>query len=260
MIKFFRHVRKDLIEKNNTGKYLKYAIGEIVLVVIGILIALQLNTWNEIRKDHNSEKAILINLKKEFQANLEAINNSILGENEISEGCFEITNIIRSNNLEKEANKLDSLLYIIENFGSFDAIRGVVDEIINSGKLNIITNDSLRTHLTGWTALLKDAEEDDEFRFENYNLNLMPFLIKHFPIANGDLHKKFRNPITGDFLPIYQEPSQFKVDYNNLNLMEFENVIWHHKHNTDYVVIENYRIQKEILSIMSIIDTNLEKK
>ncbi len=42
--------------------------------------------------------------------------------------------------------------------------------------------------------------------------------------------------------------------------MEFENVIWHQKHNTDYVIIENYRIQKEILSIMSIIDTNLEKK
>ena len=47
MIKFFRKIRYDLMEKNKTGKYLKYAIGEIVLVVIGILIALQINNWNE---------------------------------------------------------------------------------------------------------------------------------------------------------------------------------------------------------------------
>ena len=50
MIKFFRKIRYDLMEKNKNGKYLKYAIGEILLVVIGILIALQINNWNELRK------------------------------------------------------------------------------------------------------------------------------------------------------------------------------------------------------------------
>ena len=56
MIKFFRRIRYDLIEKNKTGKYLKYAIGEIILVVIGILIALQINNWNE----ENKKKALMI--------------------------------------------------------------------------------------------------------------------------------------------------------------------------------------------------------
>lgn len=50
MIKFFRKIRYDLMEKNKTGKYLKYAIGEILLVVIGILIALSINNWNEQKK------------------------------------------------------------------------------------------------------------------------------------------------------------------------------------------------------------------
>ena len=45
MLKFYRKIRYDLIEKNKTGKYLKYAIGEIILVVIGILIALSINNW-----------------------------------------------------------------------------------------------------------------------------------------------------------------------------------------------------------------------
>jgi Family of unknown function (DUF6090) len=61
MIKFFRKIRYDLMGKNKTGKYLKYAVGEIILVVIGILIALQINNWNEKRKENALEKE-LINL------------------------------------------------------------------------------------------------------------------------------------------------------------------------------------------------------
>ena len=62
MIKFFRTIRKDLMEKNKTGKYLKYAIGEIVLVVIGILIALSINSWNQNRLDQQDKKEILSKL------------------------------------------------------------------------------------------------------------------------------------------------------------------------------------------------------
>ncbi len=69
MIKFFRKIRYDLMEKNKTGKYFKYAIGEIILVVIGILIALQINTWNENRKVNNLKQnyyvQILVDLKND---------------------------------------------------------------------------------------------------------------------------------------------------------------------------------------------------
>ena len=53
MIKFFRKIRQDLLSKGKTGKYFKYAVGEIILVVIGILIALSINNWNEKRKEQN---------------------------------------------------------------------------------------------------------------------------------------------------------------------------------------------------------------
>ena len=74
MIKFFRNIRKTLIEKGKTTNYLKYAIGEIVLVVIGILIALQINNWNEHNNLSKKEVALLINIKND----LEADNNKIL--------------------------------------------------------------------------------------------------------------------------------------------------------------------------------------
>ena len=50
MINFFRRIRYNLLSENKAGRYLKYAVGEIVLVVIGILIALQVNNWNEFKK------------------------------------------------------------------------------------------------------------------------------------------------------------------------------------------------------------------
>ncbi|MGK0309175.1 MAG: hypothetical protein ACI8RP_002143 [Urechidicola sp.] len=67
MIKFFRKIRYDLMEKNKTGKYLKYAIGEIILVVIGILIALQINNWNESRKQSTSEKEFITSVKNDLK-------------------------------------------------------------------------------------------------------------------------------------------------------------------------------------------------
>ena len=76
MIKFFRKIRYDLMEQNKTGKYLKYAIGEIVLVMIGILLALQVNTWNGERKVDIERTKLVNSLTKEFKiliSNLEEL-------------------------------------------------------------------------------------------------------------------------------------------------------------------------------------------
>ena len=70
MIQFFRKIRFNLMEKNKTGKYLKYAIGEIVLVVLGILIALQINNWNELNKERASEKIILNEIRDNLKFDL----------------------------------------------------------------------------------------------------------------------------------------------------------------------------------------------
>jgi len=78
MIKFFRKIRYDLMEKNKTGKYFKYAIGEIVLVVIGILIALTINNWNESRKGDIRLNAGLQELKSELLADVELINRRLI--------------------------------------------------------------------------------------------------------------------------------------------------------------------------------------
>lgn len=77
MIKFFRRIRYDLMEKNKTGKYLKYALGEIVLVVIGILIALQINNWNEHRKEISRSQNYLEEFRKDLISDTLSLNQAL---------------------------------------------------------------------------------------------------------------------------------------------------------------------------------------
>lgn len=78
MIKFFRKIRQNLIETGKTGKYLKYAIGEIILVVIGILIALQVNNWNEKKLEENKLQTIFNIISKDLEGDILKIKE-ILG-------------------------------------------------------------------------------------------------------------------------------------------------------------------------------------
>ncbi|PTM07999.1 MAG: hypothetical protein DA407_09185 [Bacteroidetes bacterium] len=68
MIKFFRHIRKSLLMENKTGKYFKYAIGEVILVMIGILLALQVNNWNEDRKEQSNQQVLINQLLEDARA------------------------------------------------------------------------------------------------------------------------------------------------------------------------------------------------
>ena len=78
MIKFFRKLRQNLLMENKTGKYLKYAIGEIALVMIGILLALQVNNWNNYRLEGRKEQLFLANLQSDFKANLIAYRMTLI--------------------------------------------------------------------------------------------------------------------------------------------------------------------------------------
>ena len=69
MLRFFRQIRQRLLAENRFSKYLLYAVGEILLVVIGILIALQVNNWNEERKEAIQEERFLEGLHNEFLKN-----------------------------------------------------------------------------------------------------------------------------------------------------------------------------------------------
>ena len=167
MIKFFRNIRKSLLTENRVSKYLLYAFGEIILVVIGILIALQINNWNEDKKNRNQEALYLHRLLKESEKNVSIFTN-------------EIARLEKNNNTIKElSNKLKE-----KKSTDKQLIKSASDYMI-SGSLYPIFNPSTSTYKdlssTGNLSLIKDTElreqivkqyENFEFVESNFKINI----------------------------------------------------------------------------------------
>ncbi len=108
MINFFRKLRQQLIVENRFSKYLIYALGEIVLVVIGILIALQINNWNENRKDLARAHHVLTNLSEEIRQDSIYFNNVYNAEKDIFLNAAEVLFNLHSSKFNSK--EIDSLV------------------------------------------------------------------------------------------------------------------------------------------------------
>jgi len=146
MIKFFRKIRYNLMEKNKTGKYFKYAIGEIVLVVIGILIALSINNWNTSRINNDLEIFYIQGIIRDIETDVVKLNYNIsLDSQKVASGNY-LLNHFKNPTLKKDsiilfhfANLLPATYYQQNNI--------VFEDIKFSGRLNIISNNSLRNNI-----------------------------------------------------------------------------------------------------------------
>ena len=177
-MRFFRF--KKLVSME-TGKYLRYAVGEIVLVVIGILIALQVNNWNEYRKEKVEEKKILLSLHNEISNNLESLQVVIEEKNKIINVNQYIINNTGKNGEWKSIKPIDSLMNYISLSGwIFVPQNGVLNEIINSGKLLLIENDLIKNEIASLPQLLSlMIEEDRQYRLDLHQY-FLPFLSKNY--------------------------------------------------------------------------------
>ena len=150
MIKFFRKVRQRLLIENKFSLYLLYAIGEITLVVIGILIALSINNWNEGRKSENDKQKLMRDLKQEFSTNKETLENYLLGLHKNNSQLNKVINF-SAGTIELP---IDSLRLFTSNLVyplTLSILNSVQEGAISSGKIEILS-DSLKHKLS----LLKD--------------------------------------------------------------------------------------------------------
>jgi len=163
MIKFFRNIRKNLLSNGKTVQYLKYAIGEIVLVVIGILIALQINNWNQNRINDKNEQIYLLGLKEEFQISkikLEELRSVNQKNYSGAKNILKYTN--SKNELPSEAAFSKLLYQTFSDDIAFNPNNSLLNEMINSGNLKNLTNTDLRKHLTNWVSTIEDVSKQEE--------------------------------------------------------------------------------------------------
>jgi hypothetical protein len=257
MIKFFRKIRQSLLSTGKTGMYLKYAIGEIVLVVIGILIALSLNNWKENFDNRGEEMRILSGLKQEFEVNLSEVNRNIKLNTSTVESCRDLIDLIRTENPFENYRYVDSLIYVVYMFGSFDAQTGIVDEIISSGKLSIIKDSELRNRLTSVSGILDNAEEDYEIRVNYYMEQILPYLSKYFQLINQDQYMDFSS-WSDTYKTNKLAKSTFKAKYDEIDLLQLENLIAIHKLNNDFVNLNESTLRDFFIETLEIISDNMK--
>ena len=184
MLRFFRQIRQRLLTENRFSKYLLYAVGEILLVVIGILIALQVDNWNENRKARRELNTILVEIHKDLNNDLKNLENLFADFDEFVDNI----NYLQSNGLVLPLDSLVVRISDLHRVTGFQAVDYGYNKLNNNSNTDLaptslINKLSLYYTTFGKTGALNNS--NSEF-LSVYSLNLLrEFLIAYgFPI-NG---------------------------------------------------------------------------
>ena len=145
MTPFFRKIRKALADDNKPIKYLRYAIGEIILVVIGILIALGINNWNEERKNKLIESEYYCKLLADFELDRQNIAKLYKESEHKIETSKRL--LLELNNKDKGKSFLVNNYLQALRTNAFVPSKVAMSDLVSSGRLNLLTNDSLKNNV-----------------------------------------------------------------------------------------------------------------
>lgn len=248
MIKFFNKIRKQLLDENKTGKYLKYAIGEIVLVMIGILLALQVNNWNENRALKKEELKVMKSLLQEFNENLVKFDKAYDFHLKRKKS---IETIMSFKPKSVSVDSLKSLMSSVDGNYTFDPFQGIYNSVINSGKIELISNDVLKNEISRIQDLVKDYQEEEDATQNHAVQNLYPFELKQSLINfnySSENDKKTMEYIETkeNFIKIIES-----FEYNNLMV--------HLRAWMRSIFEEGPILREEMVSIINLLESEIEK-
>lgn len=251
MFRFFSKMRYKLAAENRVAKYLRYAIGEILLVVIGILLALQINNWNQQQKENKAEQNALVNLKEDFVYNRNLINTCIWEADSIMRENVIILDHTGNKFHPKSGFDLDSVLNSLAYTPKYYPKNGFLDDLLNSGNLGIFKSVELRKLLSSWNPTLADLKERE---LNCYDLNTK---IEDYITERGSwLNLDFKYGTMG--FPV--QPSGFEVN-NNVFLtdLKFENYVENHIYYMNALKTRQKNILKLSDQIIFLIDKNIKE-
>ena len=255
MINFFRKTRKKMADDNRPLKYLRYAIGEIILVVIGILIALQINNWNENKKTHRIQQNNLQLIKAEMTNNLQAVAVAKKDLSRTIASSRDLINLINThNNLKNiEERELSSLIagLVRDDVQAF-LENGAMNQLIASDGLKNIENDSIRNILASWQSKTSYVRLQEQHIFSSQSR------IREYMTTNGNMKVLFEEIGLSQRMEL--ENSIVKV--SNKHLLKDKKL-----ENTTLILIVTGetlqekvypKFENEIRSIIGLIDQELE--
>ena len=235
--------------ENKTGKYFKYAIGEIILVVIGILIALSINNWNELKKKRNEAQTFIKRLSEEVGQNIEVTNREILLEQDQVEKTKSLLEMFSLPQDKINSRAIDSLIFAIMSSNSIDIKTGTLEEGLNTGQVSLLSNSDLKQKLYSLPAVFEEIKRLETLESEDINDNMVPYLYDNMNFKNMDnAFSEFSKTLW---------PSKFKTIENRrlLNSLKFENLVDNRFYNTNQS-LENY---KDLLTNLKSIEKLLDE-
>ncbi|MFT5753024.1 MAG: hypothetical protein ACI924_000229 [Flavobacterium sp.] len=266
MIKLFRNIRKNLLKEGKTSRYFKYAIGEIVLVVIGILIALQINNWNQTNQNKKQEKQILTQLLEEYQSNLKQINSKIFIRDKILESSIKMLGYRNSERALINTDSIDRHLSRTINRPTFDPELSVSNELTNSGKLYLISNAELRKKISAFPSSISELREEEIITLNLIEERFYPFLIEHYQISRLNMEflddEKFREKVTQT---TFKKEKSLKELFEPsdptelLNHPDFEDYLGLIIVNTTYTNDQSIGVKNKIEKIIDLISKEIKK-
>ena len=243
MIKFFRKIRQNLLSEGKTGNYIKYAFGEIILVVIGILIALQINNWNISQSNLNESNEFVGRLKAEVKSNIDFTKEEIEKKESQKRSSLAILKMFGEDITKLSSKTFDSLINISMANGNMEFKNGTLNEGLNTGKVALIKSDSLKKLLYGLPSLVEEVRTGEKYMNEDLNEYFYPFIYEHISFRQMD----YKNAEHGEQIG----PSKF-LNHNNLdalNSLKFESLIDNIFYNSN-VQVENYQKLKNELETL----------
>ena len=215
MIKFFRKIRQNLIMENKTSKYFKYAIGEIILVVIGILIALQINNWNESKKTKEKERQVLTEIQSDLNYSLIDFDEIIKITNNASNSIERLIEIFETNQKHH-----DSLSYYINGTNSYDEVdfkMSGYQSLISIGT-DLVEDPNIRSEIgTFYSSTIQDIKgANDEVKMD-YHEYMLDYYRKDFTTTFNDENEKHLEINDFEYLKTNKEYMQSLKTFLNIN-------------------------------------------
>ena len=255
MLTFLRKIRYTLSGSGAKRQYLVYAIGEVLLVMIGILLALQVNNWNQYHQDRKKETQALINLRYEFVDNRYQFNATQDLHNHMFGAMRLVLDVIDNNRLD-QVNR-DSLYtnLLISSFTTptYNPSQAIINSLMVSGDIDLVQNDSLKLMLIGWKDLVGDYNEEEVYTERHKFTYLYPRIkqIIRFPSRHRDKAFAWEQVLTGS------------VDRSKLRSMEFYNDLAHAEDFSDIILVdgrefsEGRKLNDAIEKILNLIENEL---
>ena len=227
MIKFFRKLRQRLLSENKFSKYLLYAIGEIILVVIGILIALQVNTWNENKKNAKIERSYLEGIVSNLDEDINELEGIIEQDTTTLMAYTALLKPFIDTEMNVYSRDFITNIGICQFVHQFDGNSIVFEDMKSSGKINYIQSDALRFAILEYYNLSSSVVQNhitnnamiSNLKDEAFTVNLdLNSLIDGF--AFKDPYQAELDALDLSFFKRDKNDAEVKVFANRLSLMK----------------------------------------